>query len=60
MRGRGPQVRHRRRGRCQLAGRRRAAGAPAGKALKPAKSKAPADDDDLGDVADILRRHNIH
>lgn len=38
------------------------AGAPAGKALKPAKSKskAPADDDDLGDVADILRRHNIH
>ena len=39
-----------------------AAGAPAGKALKPAKSKskAPADDDDLGDVADILRRHNIH
>ena len=34
--------------------------APAGKALKPAKSKAPADDDDLGDVADILRRHNIH
>jgi hypothetical protein len=34
-------------------------GAPAGKALKPAKSKAPADDD-LGDVADILRRHNIH
>ena len=38
------------------------AGAPAGKALKPAKSKgkAPAVDDDLGDVADILRRHNIH
>jgi heme exporter protein D len=36
------------------------AGAPAGKALKPAKSKAPAADDDLGDVADILRRHNIH
>ena len=36
------------------------AGAPAGKALKPAKSKAPADDDDLGDVADILRRHGIH
>ena len=34
--------------------------APAGKALKPAKSKAPAVDDDLGDVADILRRHNIH
>ena len=34
--------------------------APAGKALKPAKSKAPAADDDLGDVADILRRHNIH
>ena len=34
------------------------AGAPAGKALKPAKSKAPADDD-LGDVADILRRHGI-
>jgi hypothetical protein len=38
----------------------RSAGAPAGKALKPAKSKAPAVDDDLGDVADILRRHNIH
>jgi hypothetical protein len=43
-----------------------AAGQPAatqpGKALKPAKpakSKAPADDD-LGDVADILRRHGIH
>ena len=36
------------------------AAAPAGKALKPAKSKAPADDDDLGDVADILRRHGIH
>ena len=37
------------------------AGAPAGKALKPAKkAKAPAVDDDLGDVADILRRHNIH
>ena len=35
-------------------------GAPAGKALKPAKSKAPAADDDLGDVADILRRHGIH
>jgi hypothetical protein len=35
------------------------AGAPAGKALKPAKSKAPPVDDDLGDVADILRRHNI-
>lgn len=35
-------------------------GAPAGKALKPAKGKAPAVDDDLGDVADILRRHNIH
>jgi hypothetical protein len=34
--------------------------APASKALKPAKSKAPAADDDLGDVADILRRHNIH
>src|ERR1700691_1451272 len=31
-------------------------GAPASKALKPAKSKAPAADDDLGDVADILRR----
>jgi hypothetical protein len=38
----------------------RPAGAPAGKALKPAKGKAPAVDDDLGDVADILRRHNIH
>jgi hypothetical protein len=36
------------------------ASAPAGKALKPAKSKAPAADDDLGDVADILRRHGIH
>jgi hypothetical protein len=36
------------------------AGAAPGKALKPAKSKAPADDDDLGDVADILRRHGIH
>jgi hypothetical protein len=36
------------------------AGAPAGKALKPAKGKAPAADDDLGDVADILRRHGIH
>jgi len=37
------------------------AGASAGKALKPAKkAKAPAVDDDLGDVADILRRHNIH
>ena len=36
------------------------AGAPAGKALKPAKSKSTAADDDLGDVADILRRHNIH
>ncbi|HEX3388629.1 MAG TPA: cellulose synthase [Streptosporangiaceae bacterium] len=36
------------------------AGAPPGKALKPAKSKATAADDDLGDVADILRRHNIH
>ncbi len=35
------------------------AGAPAGKALKPAKSKAPAVDDDLGDVADILRKHGI-
>ena len=35
-------------------------GAPPSKALKPAKSKAPAADDDLGDVADILRRHNIH
>src|SRR5258707_9447747 len=35
-------------------------GAPAGKALKPAKSKAPAADDDLGDVADILRKHGIH
>ena len=43
------------------AGSRPAAGAPAGKALKPAKkAKAPAVDDDLGDVADILRRHNIH
>ncbi|HWG64631.1 MAG TPA: cellulose synthase [Streptosporangiaceae bacterium] len=33
----------------------------AGKALKPAKpkGKAAADDDDLSDVADILRRHNI-
>ena len=30
------------------------------KALKPAKSKAAADDDDLGEVADILRRHGIH
>ena len=39
---------------------RAAAGAPAGKALKPAKSKSTAADDDLGDVADILRRHNIH
>ena len=29
------------------------------KALKPAKGK-PADDDDLGEVADILRRHGIH
>jgi hypothetical protein len=29
------------------------------KALKPAKNKPPADDD-LADVADILRRHNIH
>jgi hypothetical protein len=36
------------------------AGAPPGKALKPAKNKATAADDDLGDVADILRRHNIH
>ena len=36
------------------------AGTPAGKALKPAKSKSTAADDDLGDVADILRRHNIH
>jgi hypothetical protein len=36
------------------------AGSAPGKALKPAKSKAPAADDDLGDVADILRRHNIH
>jgi hypothetical protein len=35
-------------------------GTPPSKALKPAKSKAPAADDDLGDVADILRRHNIH
>jgi len=36
-------------------------GTAPGKALKPAaKSKAPAADDDLGDVADILRRHNIH
>ena len=35
------------------------AGAPAGKALKPAKSKVPAVDDDLGDVADILRKHGI-
>jgi hypothetical protein len=34
-------------------------GAPAGKALKPAKSKVPAADDDLGDVADILRKHGI-
>jgi hypothetical protein len=34
-------------------------GAPPGKALKPAKSKAPAADDDLGDVADILRKHGI-
>jgi hypothetical protein len=33
------------------------------KALKPAKSPAKskaADDDDLGEVADILRRHGIH
>jgi hypothetical protein len=29
------------------------------KALKPAKNKAAADDD-LADVADILRRHGIH
>jgi hypothetical protein len=36
------------------------AGTAPGKALKPAKSKATAADDDLGDVADILRRHNIH
>ena len=36
------------------------AGKAPGKALKPAKSKTPAADDDLGDVADILRRHNIH
>jgi len=35
-------------------------GTSASKALKPAKSKAPVADDDLGDVADILRRHNIH
>ena len=35
------------------------AGTPAGKALKPAKSKVPAVDDDLGDVADILRKHGI-
>ena len=33
--------------------------APAGKALKPSKSKVPAVDDDLGDVADILRKHGI-
>jgi hypothetical protein len=39
---------------------RPAAAPAAGKALKPAKGKAPAADDDLGDVADILRRHNIH
>lgn len=35
------------------------AGSASGKALKPAKSKAPAADDDLGDVADILRKHGI-
>lgn len=35
------------------------AGSPPGKALKPAKSKTPAADDDLGDVADILRKHGI-
>ena len=35
------------------------AGTPAGKALKPARSKVPAVDDDLGDVADILRKHGI-
>ena len=33
---------------------------PGQQGVKPAKSKAPAADDDLGDVADILRRHNIH
>ncbi len=38
-----------------------AAGAAPGKALKPAKSKAaPPADDELGDVADILRRRGIH
>jgi hypothetical protein len=37
-----------------------AGASPPGKALKPAKGKAPAVDDDLGDVADILRRHGIH
>ena len=35
------------------------AGTAPGKALKPAKGKGPAADDDLGDVADILRRHGI-
>ena len=39
------------------------AGTAPTKALKPAKSPArgkAADDDDFGEVADILRRHNIH
>jgi hypothetical protein len=39
------------------------AGSAPTKALKPAKSPAKskaADDDDLGEVADILRRHGIH
>ena len=54
-----PQARRTRDGRPRPR-RQPPAGAPAGKALKPAKSKAPADDDDLGDVADILRRHGIH
>jgi hypothetical protein len=30
------------------------------KPAKPAKGKGSAADDDLGDVADILRRHGIH
>jgi len=33
--------------------------APAGAPVKPRKGKAAADDDDLGDVEDILRRHGI-
>ncbi len=38
----------------------RARGRPGREGPQAARARAPAADDDLGDVADILRRHNIH